>query len=161
MARATIGKAKSLADQWKAQREEHDNAPSAAYFGDADAYDLIAMWKSGKNFDGKKLTRREFGCLVERWVEVFGDLPASSGEAVADSATEHVAPLPEPADDTMLRVDDVVRLTGLSHSTIKRMISDGRFPKHLRIGERAKGWLARDVKAWIEALNEQRRRPRQ
>ena len=47
-----------------AQREEYDNAPNAAYLTDANAYGLIAMWKSGKNLDVKKLTKREFGCLV-------------------------------------------------------------------------------------------------
>ena len=61
----------------------------------------------------------------------------------------------------MLRTPEVERLTGLSQSTIKRMVTDGRFPKPMRIGIRAKGWLARDVKAFIDTLDEQRKRPRQ
>lgn len=119
MKRVTIEEAKTLADQWRAQREDHDNAPNAAYFSDANAYDLIAMWKSGKNLDGKKLTKREFGCLVEQSVEVFGDPPASSDDVASDHTAEPVASVPEPADDTMLRVDDVVRLTGLRASAWK------------------------------------------
>ena len=41
------------------------------------------------------------------------------------------------------------------------MVSDGRFPQPLRLGVRAKGWLAADVRAFIAMLDEQRKRPRQ
>ena len=66
-----------------------------------------------------------------------------------------------PADDTMLRISEVVRLTGISVSSIKRMVEDGRFPRPMRIGIRAIGWPARDVRHFVEALDEQRRRTRQ
>ena len=68
---------------------------------------------------------------------------------------------PLPADDTMLRLPEIVRRTGISASTIKRMVSDGRFPKPMRIGIRAKGWLGRDVRTFIQMLDEQRKRSRQ
>lgn len=30
------------------------------------------MWRTQKNLDGRRLTKFEFGCLVERWTEIFG-----------------------------------------------------------------------------------------
>ena len=41
------------------------------------------------------------------------------------------------------------------------MVEDGRFPEPLRIDKRARGWLARDLNALRELLDEQRRGPRQ
>lgn len=159
MARLTADQAEAQAKHWEAQREEFERMPRADYFRDATAMDLVAMWRTGKNMDGRRLTKYEFGCLIERWVEVFGDVPATDGDA--SQAADETKPEPMPADDTMLRVPDVVRLTGISHTTIKRMQADGRLPKAMRLGERAKGWPAREIKAWIEQLDEQRRRPRQ
>ena len=68
---------------------------------------------------------------------------------------------PEPEDDTMLRMGEVVRLTGISDSTIKRMVIDGRFPKPMRLSPRRIGWKAGEVKSWIRQLDDQRRAPRQ
>ena len=163
MARITVEEAEARADQWKAEREYQDRMPSAEYFRDASAHDLVRMWKTGKGTDGKKLTEREFGCLVEAWCKVFGDLPpcnddeTTTGASTAD--TKMLEPLP--ADDTMLRMTDVERLTGITKSTIKRMMADGRFPRPMRLGVRAIGWPASDVRTFIKTLDEQRRRTRQ
>jgi prophage regulatory protein len=119
--------------------------PRADHFREASALDVVDTWRTQKNPDGRRLTRFEFGCLVERWTEIFGDVPKTGGDTSGDDVAS--APEPMPADDTMLRVPDVVRLTGISHTTIKRMQADGRFPKAMRLGERAKGWPAREIKA--------------
>jgi hypothetical protein len=92
MARVTIEEAKLLAEQWKTQNEEHEREPSAAYFSDVSAHDLIGMWHTGKNLDGKKLTKREFGCLVERWAEVFGDVPAKRRRTTASDPAHELLP---------------------------------------------------------------------
>ena len=162
MARISLQEAKDRADEWQAQREDQDRAPNAGHFRDASPHNLIEMWETGKRLDGRRLNNWEFGCLVEAWTACFGDLPPFDN-AVANSVAmpDHSKPAPLPADDTMLRTPEVVRLTGISASTIKRMVSDGRFPKPMRIGIRAKGWLARDVRAFVEMLDEQRKRSRQ
>ena len=159
----TLQEANARADQWKAQRDEQDQAPTADYYRDASAHDLISMRETGKGTDGKKLTPRERACLIEAWVETFGRLPPCNDDAVANpvALTKRIKPEPLPADDTMLRMTDVERLTGLTKSTIKRMVADGRFPKPMRLGLRAIGWPASDVRAFVETLNEQRRRTRQ
>lgn len=43
---------------------------------------------------------------------------------------------------------------GLSCSTIYMMMSEGRFPRPLKIGRRAVGWRASDVEEWLKTLNE-------
>ena len=43
---------------------------------------------------------------------------------------------------------------GLSCSTNYMMMSEGRFPRPIKIGRRAVGWRASDVEEWLKALTE-------
>jgi prophage regulatory protein len=162
--RLSLADAKAQAAEWEARRRQHerDNA-LAARFQDSSAGDVITMWETGKNEQGRMLSQFEFGALVERWCELFGTLPPDDAEELngiaGDQSTNKAEP--EPEDDTMLRIGEVIRLTGISGSTIKRMVVDGRFPKPLRLSPRRIGWQARDVKAWVRQLEDQRRAPRQ
>lgn len=54
----------------------------------------------------------------------------------------------EPA---ILRRPQVEQRTGLSRSTLYQYIKDGDFPKPVRLGLRAVGWLESDIGAWIAA----------
>ena len=54
----------------------------------------------------------------------------------------------EPA---ILRRPQVEQRTGLSRSTLYQYIKDGDFPKPVRLGPRAVGWLESDISAWIAA----------
>lgn len=49
----------------------------------------------------------------------------------------------------IIRRPDVERQTGLSRSTLYRMIEEGRFPRPIRLGARAVGWRIREVSEWI------------
>lgn len=51
----------------------------------------------------------------------------------------------------ILRLHDVIALTGLSRSSILRMVDNGRFPRSLRLNERAVGWLQTEVLEWVAA----------
>lgn len=48
----------------------------------------------------------------------------------------------------ILRWKDVIRLTGLSQSTISRQIKAGKFPKPVKIAKRAVGWPEDQLTAW-------------
>lgn len=50
----------------------------------------------------------------------------------------------------VLRRPEVETRTGLSRSTIYAMISDGTFPKPIRLGKRAVGWPETCIQEWIE-----------
>jgi len=49
----------------------------------------------------------------------------------------------------VLRLHDVLHQTGLSRSTIYEMIGRGDFPRQIKLGRRAVGWMADEVDHWI------------
>lgn len=49
----------------------------------------------------------------------------------------------------LLRRPDVLRLTGLSYSTIFRLERVGQFPARRRISENTVGWIASEVEGFI------------
>jgi prophage regulatory protein len=51
--------------------------------------------------------------------------------------------------DRIVRLAEVLRLTGLSTSTLWREIAAGRFPSPVPISKRGKGWLASDLRDWL------------
>ena len=50
----------------------------------------------------------------------------------------------------ILRLTDVIALTGLSRSTIYLRMVQGKFPKKINLGSRAVGWISSEVNEWIE-----------
>ena len=49
------------------------------------------------------------------------------------------------------RLPGVMAATGLSRSTIYAMMSAGSFPRPIKLGERAVGWLSKDLDAWLDS----------
>ena len=56
-------------------------------------------------------------------------------------------------DAQILRVRDVVKMTGISRSRIYVLMSSEthRFPKPIKLGFRAVGWRRSEVEAWLDA----------
>ena len=52
-------------------------------------------------------------------------------------------------DIAILRMPEVKKLTGLSRSSIYRMMADGIFPRSVSLGSRAVGWIVGDIRAWL------------
>lgn len=50
-----------------------------------------------------------------------------------------------------LRIQAVIRVTGLSRSTRYRLIADDGFPRPVRLGPRTVAWRRADIDAWGEA----------
>jgi len=159
----SLAEARAIADQWEAQRDDYERIPQADYFRDATPHQVLKMWETGKGVDGRRLKPRERACLVERWVEIFGAYPPGSDheDETPLIVTRPMASLAFPSDDTTLPSKEVERLLGVSKSTLKRMVADGRFPPPRRTSLRTRGWPAKDVRERLETLDEQRRRPRQ
>jgi prophage regulatory protein len=57
-------------------------------------------------------------------------------------------PSHEPAADSYLRFEAVKSQTGLSRTTIHRLVKSGDFPAPKRLGIRAVGWLSSDLARW-------------
>jgi prophage regulatory protein len=51
--------------------------------------------------------------------------------------------------ERMIRIKEVMRITGLSRSTIYAMIAENVFPKQKRIGKRAIAFLHSEIAEWV------------
>ena len=58
---------------------------------------------------------------------------------------------------SILRRKAVEARTGLSRTTLYDYIKAGRFPRPVRLGDRAVGWVEADVSAWLSARIERSR----
>lgn len=62
----------------------------------------------------------------------------------------------ERSSPNIMRRPAVEAKTGLSRSTIYQQMNAGTFPKPIRLGPKAVGWLESEVLAWIEARTAER-----
>lgn len=51
----------------------------------------------------------------------------------------------------ILRLPEVIKITGLSRSTIYAMMDRDEFPKPVSLGARAVGWLEDEIKEWVSS----------
>ncbi|EFP94918.1 helix-turn-helix transcriptional regulator [Vibrio caribbeanicus] len=51
----------------------------------------------------------------------------------------------------VIRLPEVIDMTGLSRSTIYLRMSKGTFPRSISLGQRAVGWLKADIEKWLDA----------
>ena len=54
-------------------------------------------------------------------------------------------------EDRLLKRREVEEITGLSRSTIYRMVKTGQFPQPVRVGPKAVRWRLSDIIAWLES----------
>ena len=52
-------------------------------------------------------------------------------------------------NESFLRLSEIKRRVGLNRTTIYSMAARGEFPKPIKVGERASGWLASEIDAWM------------
>jgi len=52
--------------------------------------------------------------------------------------------------DRILRKSEVLARTGLSRTSMYRLAQEGQFPRPLKLGPRASGWLESEVSAWMD-----------
>ena len=145
-ARAIAAEDKALGQQW---HQHCYNVALEDRFADAGPSDVLRMFSEGVNEKGQPLGQFEFEALCERWCVVFGELPP-----LGDAPAGPTPSSPLPPDDAMLRMRDVVRITGLSKSTIKRWVADptNDFPKPVKLLPRRLGWRADHIKAWRQKI---------
>ncbi len=53
--------------------------------------------------------------------------------------------------DRLLRRRQVEEVTGLTRSSIYRLMQTGQFPRPVRVGPAAVRWRASDITAWLES----------
>ena len=131
-------------------------------------WELVEIWETGRNGRGKPLNDADIQALIKRWrkvplpgtpdPEALGCLDRSNGS----DATVDRAPLTAndslPDPEAMLGISDVLKATGLSRSSIDRMVKNGRFPKPLKPTGSHRKWPGWMVSNWITDLEKQRKR---
>lgn len=50
----------------------------------------------------------------------------------------------------LIRRAEVEYITGLSRSSIYAMMGSGKFPRPVRLGEKAVGWPSEAIETWVE-----------
>jgi prophage regulatory protein len=60
------------------------------------------------------------------------------------------------SNERIVRKPELWERVALSDTTIWRLEKKGLFPKRLRIGGNAVGWLASEIEKWLEAKAEER-----
>lgn len=51
----------------------------------------------------------------------------------------------------ILRRPEVERRVGLKRAAIYAMMARGRFPRPVKLGEKAVGWVEAEIQQWLEA----------
>lgn len=51
---------------------------------------------------------------------------------------------------SLLRLPEVVQITGLAKATIYQKVSTQSFPPPIKLSERASAWIASEVEQWVQ-----------
>ena len=55
------------------------------------------------------------------------------------------------APETIIKCKQVQARTGISRSGLYQKVAEGNFPKPIKLGSRASGWILSEVDTWISA----------
>lgn len=50
----------------------------------------------------------------------------------------------------LMRIEDVLQATGLTRTTLYRLMARGQFPAQFHIGDRAVAWRRQEVHLWLQ-----------
>jgi prophage regulatory protein len=53
--------------------------------------------------------------------------------------------------EALIRLKEVERRTGYRRERLRELEQEGRFPRRVRLGERACAWVESEVAAWVAA----------
>ena len=56
----------------------------------------------------------------------------------------------------LIRLKEVIHLTGLTRSSIYKFMKNGCFPKSISLGARAVSWPESDIQEWIKSKIQER-----
>lgn len=59
----------------------------------------------------------------------------------------------------ILRLEEIMQMTGLGRSTIYRLMAQGKFPMKLDLGPRSVGWLESELHEWLQSKMTSRQQP--
>ena len=93
-------------------------------------------------------TNPKSGALAEMSAVALAFPPASESRQAA-------AKFPEPADP-LIRIEEVLRMTGFRKTTVYRAIKHRGFPKPVKYSPKMARWKRSEVQAFIDRLSAER-----
>lgn len=54
------------------------------------------------------------------------------------------------SSDRIIRVREVIEMTGPSRSSIYLLIKKGNFPAQVKLSTRSSGWFRKEIKDWVD-----------
>jgi len=51
--------------------------------------------------------------------------------------------------EQILKLPEVKSITSLSRSSVYRLITQGSFPKQIKLSERSSGWIKSEIEQWL------------
>jgi len=95
------------------------------------------------------LARHRICAVGEDTLKADGSMQANAGSPSASTDLQHDQTGAPPRPPQILRLKEVLAVVRVGRSAIYSMMAAGTFPKSMKLGPRAVGWLADDVVAWI------------
>jgi len=54
-------------------------------------------------------------------------------------------------NNKILKLANVIEITGKCRSSVYQQISEGTFPKQINLGPKSVGWIHAEIQEWIES----------
>ena len=90
--------------------------------------------------------------LPNKKIEFFGRHILEYLQVIIKSTSHDLS---RDSTDSILRMPEVKRITGLSRTTIWRYEKDGRFPQRVMLGGGSIGWYSSEVLKWVASRKRQ------
>jgi prophage regulatory protein len=106
---------------------------------------LVAPWCDSSNLIQSATQRFE--------PKEGGYFTPNQGETAMTTQEHATKPFQAPIEtplNTLIKLSRVQEITALSHTSVYRKIQENTFPKPIKLGLRASGWVEKEVYNWVE-----------
>ena len=52
--------------------------------------------------------------------------------------------------DRLIRLKELIKIIGLSRSTVYKLLSEGKFPKRIKLTQKTVVWRLSEIQTWID-----------
>ena len=108
------------------------------------------MRNRGSFLPFSELRHVDKNCIIAGIAKFFQGTPPGDHEMENDHEHPRAQSSATDGRSRILRLKEVCKFTGLGRSFIYQLQADDQFPRSIKIGVRAVGWLEHEVQEWVE-----------
>jgi prophage regulatory protein len=108
----------------------------------ADTTKLVTVHRKCRNTVNASSIGRIFACSARHTNALSQHISMSSGSSVM---------IPRSSDAMILRTREVTAVVRLSRTQLWRLIRAGKFPKPLHLSDHCRGFLASEIRDWLDS----------